>query len=216
MKRNPIWIPVLAAALFVCAPSASGYDDLLTRKKSDSSIKGLVFPKSMKVLESRPEQGSYFYYGADGQKFDEGVAESAEAGALDAVLGDPKAVSATLIKTDPVRINPASLGEDVRGPVTRAVLKDLAKKFDEDLLLVFRREVRTDAGKWTLKTRGLVYLAKQNRLLALPANEQTADADGAPAREDAGELARKGLKALAAAAKKEILDKKFEVRRSAY
>ena len=146
------------------------------------------------------------------------MAQTSKLDALEAVLSDPKPVESILTKVDPIRINPASLGEDVRGPVTRDVLNKIAERSDEDMLLIFRREIRVGGESWMLKTRGLVYLAKQKRVLALPANEQSTDVveGGAIAEEAAGMLMRQGLKKLAAAAKKEILDHKFEVRRSAY
>ncbi len=216
MKKNWIVVLALVIALFAAAHSAGAYDDLLLKKKSDLSIKGLVFPKSMKVLENRPQQGRFFFFAGEQKKFDDGTAPSPQVDALNAVLEDPEAVKSTLAKADPVRINPATLGDAVRGPVTRPVLRELAKEFKEDMLLIYRREIRAGDEKWTFHTRGLVYLTKQNRMLALPSDERflKVSAGAAPEPEAAGAQALAGLQALAKAAKKEILDKKFEVRRS--
>lgn len=61
MKR--IW--ALFHLIFFLAGLPAGVlaqqEDIFLKKKSDSAIKPLVFPKSMHVIESRPQNGYYFF-----------------------------------------------------------------------------------------------------------------------------------------------------------
>ena len=132
--------------------------DLIDEGKTDSAIKMLVFPKSLRVIENRTTQVSK----------------------RDAILSDPKLIRKTLLKVDPARVVPAKAGEPFAGPVTRDRLRELAKRYSEDVIFVFRRELKIEPESLTaaellstehivhISFQGLLYLARQKRVLALP------------------------------------------------
>ena len=157
--------------------------DLMEKNKSDTAIKMLVFPKSLRVLENRDNvEGSSSF-------------------------SDPKRIGKTLLKLDPARIAPAQAGEPVTGPVTRVRLKDLAKKYSEDVIFIFKRKVNKE--KNSIRHQGLLYLARQKKVLALKESKEV----------DTGSLEEMdlaGLKFLAKEAKKILHSHKFEKRQSAY
>ena len=75
--------------------------------------------------------------------------------------------------------------------------------------------------KLRIRTLGLVYLARQNKILALPPSEQEEmdvnEVESAGAVEqELKNLVREGLERLAGAARKAIRDKEFVKRRSNY
>ena len=246
MKQK--WMISIWLLLIASLPAmAYGLDDLFLRKKSDSAIKPLVFPLSMAVIENRPLKGHYYFYEGGLKKFDEGLEGNPDSGEdkYSSAFSDAKIIKKTLLKTDPARITPSERGEDVLGLISRSKLKEIGKTISKDMIFVFRREIRVNATSplpqslfqypdefftyqgqpysVKIKTQGLVYLSKQNKILAIPANEKSKSFDnkgeqstGEKLRADWSQLAREGLKDLAAAAKKAILDKKFEVRRPSY
>ena len=179
-------------------------DDLILKGRSDSTIKFLTPPLSLSVIHNRPAKGSNYFFIGEEKQFD----ASNGFDGLDPYLNDLKTIKRTLVKADPARLVPAKQGTDVRGPVTRNALRDLAKKQLADLLLVFRWEVHVNAegiktfggGETSrpigLTARGLVYISKQNKILALLANTQTGM--------NLPELTYAGLKALAGEARKII------------
>ncbi len=234
----------LMTANTVCAES----DDLFLQKKSDASVKPLVFPLSLVVVENRPEKASYYFFENESARWDSPSSEEShsEVSKFQQTVSDAKVIRKTLVALDPARINPSEQGEDVTGPVTREVLKKIAKQYGKDLVLVFRREIGVlpdapvapsvfqnpdqlfdveKAGHYSLRVRnlGLVYLAKQNKVLVIPANEKSKSIfTGGQNRAqeevmvDMHQLSREGLQALAASAKKIIKDKQFVVRRPTY
>ena len=157
--------------------------NLIEENKSDTAVKMLVFPKSLRVLENR---------------------DNAENGGS---FSDPKRIRKTLLKLDPARIVPAKAGEPVIGPVTRARLRNLAKKYSEDVIFIFRRKVNSE--KNSIRHQGLLYLARQKKDLALKASKQV----GAGSLD---EMDLTGLKLLAKEARKVLHSHKFEKRQSAY
>ncbi len=157
--------------------------DLLDQGKSDSTIKMLVFPKSLRVVESH--------------EFEE----------IDAAFYDPKQIRKTLLKLDPARVAPANTGEPIKGPVSRDSLKQLAQKYNEDIIFIFRRKLGND--KKSILHQGLLYLAKQKKVLAL--KEILSSSTGSFVEMDMA-----GLKALAQEARQVIHFHKFEKRQSAY
>ena len=243
------WIFSSLIIFMAALPStSSGLDDLFSRKKSDSAIKPLVFPLSMAVIENRPMKGLYYFFNNEAEKFDESLEGNPETSGngFYSLLSDQNLIKKTLGSTDPTRITPSKRGEDISGPITRMVLKEVSKKVSQDLIFVFRREIRviTDSplpqsvflqpdeffaykwpGPYTLKIRnqGLIYLGKQNKFLVVPSNEKSKTfipSEETIPEEDlrAGwqQLAREGLEDLSAAARKTIRDKQFVVRRPTY
>ena len=165
---------------FMAQPAGA---NLIEGNKSDTAIKMLVFPKSLRVLENRENV-------KNGDSF-----------------SDPKRIRKTLLKLDPARIVPAKAGEPVIGSVTRVRLRDLAKKYNEDVIFIFRRKVNNE--KNSIRHQGLLYLARQKKVLALKESKQV----------DTGSLEEMdlaGLKFLAKEAKKILHSHKFEKRQSAY
>ena len=183
-SKNQLRIFTLALLLFfLVTPSVWGEIDLMDENKSDSTIKMLVFPKSLRVLES-------FKGGETNKSF-----------------SDPKRIRKTLLKLDPARIVPAKAGEPISGSITRDRLRNLGKKYSEDVILIFRRSVNSD--KNSIRHQGLIYLAKQKKLLVLKESKETGS-------ESLQEMDLAGLKVLAKEAKRVLHSHKFEKRQSAY
>ncbi len=189
-----IWVTaIIGNALLM--PGAI-FADVFEARVSDSAVKMIHFPQSLAVIWNRPAPA---------------------AGKFDSILGDPVILKRTLRKIDPARIAPATLRDEFIGPATRKALDDLGKKYDVDLLLVFRRDIvkeRSDFIK--LRNRARVYLVRQRKLLIVPANETSADFNDNNWKEKIMEINRRGLKQLAEDARKVILSHKFEKRRSNY
>ena len=172
--------------------------DLFTVRTSDPAIKMLRFPQSLAVIQSRPA-------GLNGPALK-----------TESILNDPRALR-ILRKVDPARIAPATLEEDFYEAVTRPALEALGKKYDVDILLLFRREIlgMTDASL-KIRTRGLVYLARQKKIVTVPANETETLFTAEDMEEKISAMNEAALKELAGAARKQILSHKFEKRQSAY
>ena len=184
--QSKTWFRFFSLTLLVCflrAPHVWGEVDLMGGNKSDSTIKMLVFPKSLRVIENFGE------------------------GEVNKDFSDPKRIKKTLLKLDPARIVPAKTGEPTTGPITRSSLKHLAKQYSEDVILIFRRSV--DNEKNSIRHQGLIYLAKQKKVLALKENRESGS-------ESIQEMDLAGLKTLAKQAKKVLHSHKFEKRQSAY
>ena len=139
-SKIPLGIFTLALLLcsFLVQPVRA---DLIEENKSDTAIKMLVFPKSLRVIENR------------------------QSGNTDDRFSDPKRIRKTLLKLDPARIVPAKTGEPVIGPVTRVRLRELAKQYNEDVIFIFRRSSNKE--KNSIRHQGLLYLARQKKVLAL-------------------------------------------------
>ena len=181
---SKIQLGIFPLALLLCSFMAQPVGaNLIEENKSDTAIKMLVFPKSLRVLENR-------------ENTDNGGSFS-----------DPKRIRKTLLKLDASRIVPAKAGEPVIGPLTRVRLRELAKKYSEDVIFIFRRKVNND--KNSIRHQGLLYLARQKKVLALKESKEL----------DTGSLEEMdlaGLKFLAKQAKKVLHSHKFEKRQSAY
>ena len=156
--------------------------DLIDEGKSDSTIKMLVFPQSLRVIENRDNE-------------------------LNDIFTDPKRIRKTLLKVDPARIVPAKTGEPVIGIVTRDSLRQLAKRYSEDIIFIFRRT--WDDAKNKIHHQGLLYLARQKKVLALKESMNSGS-------ESIQEMDVEGLKTLAQEARKVLHSHKFEKRQSAY
>ena len=175
--------PLALLVCFLTAQHVWAEVDLMGGNKSDSTIKMLVFPKSLRVVEN-------FGEGETNKNF-----------------SDPKRIKKTLLKLDPARIVPAKMGEPTTGPITRDSLKHLAKQYSEDVILIFRRSV--DNQKNAIRHQGLIYLAKQKKVLALKESKESGS-------ESIQEMDLAGLATLAKQAKKVLHSHKFEKRQSAY
>ena len=160
-----------------------GEVDLIDANKSDSAIKMLVFPKSLRVIENHRNNISNKNF------------------------SDPKRIKKSLLKIDPARIVPAKIGETVTGPITRDSLQHLADKYSEDVILIFRRLL--DSEKHSISHQGLIYLARQKKVLALSEIKES----GVGSFQ---EMDLAGLKILAKEARKVLHSHKYEKRQSAY
>jgi hypothetical protein len=232
----------LLVAAWVAGPTATARadDDLLHAGKTDSAIKLLRFPLSMGVIEARPENGGYFISAEEeGQK----IAEPAGTigSDLDSILSAPRLIKKTLLGIDPARVTTATLEPDLRGPVSRSALEIRSEQTGADLLLVFRREIYLVAethhqdeilkqpeylpGDETgtanpleivLNTQGLLYLARQNKVIVLKPNRQSATLTGGSRKKTLESAVAAGLRQLATQAKEAIRNYRFEKRRSNY
>ena len=124
---------------------------------------------------------------------------------MNTVFSDPKRIRKTLLKLDPARVAPAKSGEPIKGPVTRESLGQLAKQYSEDIIFIFRRTL--DDTKNAIRHQGLLYLAKQKKVLALEESMNSGSLQ---------EMDVAGLKTLALEARKVLHSNKFEKRQSAY
>ena len=177
--QRPIF--TLVFLLFFVLP-VSAEKDLVDEGKTDSAIKMLVFPKSLRVIESRGN-------------------------VMNAIFSDPKQIQKSLLKLDPARVAPSKIGEHISDPVTRDSLRQLAKRYSEDIIFIFRRTL--DDTKNEIRHQGLLYLARQNKVLAL--KESINSGSG-----NLQEIDVAGLKTLAREAKKVLHANKYEKRQSAY
>jgi hypothetical protein len=224
----------------ILAPDVRGQDDLFSRNKSDSTIKMLVFPLSMAVVENRPHKGLYYFFGDETREVNKELKGNPESlkNPLYSILSDAKIIKKTLVKTDPTRVAPSKHHEDFLGPVTKAELKLLSAKYKKDLVLVFRREIylppeknlpeslNLNSGelfnlkspiKIKIKNVALLYLSKQNKILMIPPNEQTGTiTHGDKGKSFLRDLNITGLKQLTKQSKKIIRDNQFTIRRSNY
>ena len=175
--------PLTLVLFSLIATPLWGEVDLIDANKSDNAIKMLVFPKSLRVIESR------------------------RSNMTNKNLSDPKRIKNTLLKIDPARIVPAKIGETTTGPITRDSLQHLSSKYTEDMILIFRRLL--DNEKHSISHQGLIYLARQRKVLALRENKES----GAGSFQ---EMDLAGLKILAKEARKILHSYKYEKRQSAY
>jgi hypothetical protein len=175
--------------------------DLIDEGKSDSSIKMLMFPKSLRVIENQLKT----------------------AGEQKTLLSDSKRIKKTLLKIDPARIAPSKAGKAFSGIVTRARLLKLSKQYSEDVIFIFRRIFTDEGGTLTeqkIYYQGMLYLARQKKVLVLKGNEKKKTFSGSDSLLDREDLwmvlDEKGLKDLAKEARKVLHSHKFEKRQSAY
>ncbi len=181
MKTTLLNLQRIIIALMLLLVSALPVSaDLLDDAKTDSAIKMLVFPKSLRVIESRVNE-------------------------MNAVFSDSKPIRKTLLKLDPTRVAPAKIGEPVIGLITKNSLRQLAQRYSEDILFIFRR-ILSDT-KNTIRHQGILYLAKQKKVLALKESKSSGSIQ---------EMDVMGLKNLAQEARKVLHANKFEKRQSAY
>ncbi len=192
----------LITFLYTCNPYFVWAEvDLIDEGKSDSAVKMLVFPKSLRVIESRLKT----------------------TGEQVTLHSDSKRIRKTLLKVDPARIAPAKTGEPIYRIVTRARLLQLSKKYSEDVIFIFRRVSAIKAGtptKQKIRYQGMLYLVRQKKVLSLKGNEKLevlSNSDSPQERVDHWmALDEEGLKDLAREARTILHSHKFEKRQSAY
>ena len=179
LKNAECFFFTLILLLLLVFPASA---DLIDEGKSDSTIKMLVFPKSLRVIENRDNE-------------------------VNDIFTDPKRIRKTILKVDPARIVPAKVGEPIIGIVTRDNLRQLAKRYSEDIIFIFRRT--WDDTKNKINHKGILYLARQKKVLALKEIMNSGS-------ESMQEMDFAGLKTLAQEARKVLHSHKFEKRQSAY
>jgi hypothetical protein len=175
--------------------------DLIDDGKSDIAVKMLIFPKSLRVIENKLKTG-------DEQEL---------------LLSDSKQIRKTLLKIDPARIAPAKAGEPFSGIVTRKRLLKLSKQYSEDVIFIFRRILTDERGtmiRYKIRYQGMLYLARQKKILVLKGNENKEPLSGSGSLQEKANLWKtldeKGLKSLAKEARTALHSHKFEKRQSAY
>ena len=191
---------IIAGTILSLITSFSNYGsnyqgDLISRNKSDTAVKFLKPPLSLTVLQNRPKKGFYYFFANQKPKFDEvlnGVLNQEDK--FEKIFSDEKIIKKTLRATDPARLSPALLGTDSRGVINRSKLKSLSKINPSDILIIYRREITTSSEQSfsndyfqtpelflrppkidfsiTILTKGLVYISKQRKILAIPSNKQ--------------------------------------------
>jgi hypothetical protein len=139
-SKKQLWFLSLAL-LFLLVSPVFAEKDLIDENKTDSSIKMLVFPKSLRVLENL------------------GNVE------MKTIFIDSVRIRKALLKIDPTRIVPTKFGEPFKGPVTKDKLSQLAHQYSEDIIFIFRRTLGNK--KNLIRHQGLLYLTRQKKVLAL-------------------------------------------------
>lgn len=175
--------------------------DLIDEGKSDIAVKMLVFPKSLRVIENQVKI----------------------AGEKEVLFSNSQRIRKTLLKVDPARIAPAKAGKPFSGIVTRTRLLKLSKQYSEDIIFIFRRVLTVEAGtltKYKVLYQGMLYLARQKKVLVLKGNEKNKPLSGSSSHQDRVDLWKNldenGLKDLAKEARTALHSYKFEKRQSAY
>ena len=226
-------IKILVLMGLVLSTTVCNATNVFQIPKSDSNIKPLVFPLSMVILENRPSQGFYF-------SFDENSPPLSEASGLN--ISNNRQLSKTLGATDPARIAPSRVSKPIYGDIGKEDFQNLTKGHPERILFLFRREISIsgqrifnfqkmetaslvlDGLPYNLKIRtcGILYLTKQNKILILPSNVKessffsSSDKGAEPVKNQITDLGKAGLKELANEAKIILNKNKYEKRRSNY
>ncbi len=193
-----------------------GAENLFKTGNTDSAIKPLVFPKSMVVIRScHPDCLSL-----ESDQKPMAIAPKTTTLRLQRLLilfskneeDHRKAVKKWLVRLDPARIAPATRGEDFTETVSRKNLEKLGEKHrSADFLFLFHQALVFNRKPWAIRTRGIIYLTKQDKLIALPFNDQNLG----PKNEIEIPI-HLGLQQLAKHARKVIHSHKYEKRRSNY
>ncbi len=214
------------------APIKFPRQDLLAQAKSDSAIKPFVFPKSMTTIQSCAL--NYFCVFHDPElgilSYDENNV-GLNPDQINQIFSDQMIAHKILRKVDPARVSPVKQGKFTRKPVARDLLKALGKQHDSDFILVYRVYFHWLQEKALVRMQGLIYLVRQNKVLIVPANDQSVvwkyelkDAlsfkkpplQNPNFEEQIKEIYPRGLQQLAKDTRKVIMSHKFEKRRSNY
>ncbi len=204
-------------ALVITSHRSIAGEELFNAGKSDSSIKPFVFPKSMVVIPScYPNKGGcvFIFPGVGVLGFDKEIGPKISL--IAEILENEKAIKKYLVRLDPARIAPATRGEGLKGYLySRQALKELGKQHDVDFLFLFRRTIFHPPPRF-IRTQGLIYLVRQDKLLTVPFNDQIFKLNVPDFKKKMEEVNQIGLKQLAKDARRVIMSHKFEKRRSNY
>ena len=115
-------------------------EDPFLKIKSDTAIKPFVFPKSMRVVQSCTATHSCLFHNPGlslGIYFEDMVGVSLDQ--MNKIFSDKSRVKKTLLKIDPARIAPVSLGQNMHKPPGGYLFfKKENKKNEVDFILYFR------------------------------------------------------------------------------
>lgn len=158
---------LLAGWLWVPGPAVA--EDFLDSPKSDANIKPFVFPKSMKVMQSCTAAEFCLHHTPEVTRGQKAYAKDLgmDPLAVNRVFADKTPVKRTLMKIDPARLAPLTLGDDLHRPVNRGTLLKLGEQYDEDILLIYRAGFSWHPDNPHILLQGLLYLTKQKKVLAL-------------------------------------------------
>ena len=189
--------------------------DLFEIGKSDTAIKPFVFPKSMVVIRScYPDKGGCVFLspelGFAGP--DEDILPKFKL--ISEILESNKGIKKLLVRLDPARIAPATQGEDFKESLTQKSIKLINKQYNVDFVFVTRTTFFHALR--SIRTQGIIYLTKQDKLLAIPFNDQTFKLNTLDLKKTVEETMQAGLLQLAIDARKIIHSHKYEKRRSNY
>ena len=216
LKRFLVSIVVITLWSMSHVLAVYGADSLLKTGKTDSAIKPLVFPKSMVIIRSchlhclslESDQKSVVI----SPKITTLRLKQLQISYKKNEAAHKKAVKKWLVRLDPARIAPATRGEDFEEMISRHNLKKLAKtNHTASFIFVFHQVLVFNRQPWVIRTRGLIYLTQQNKLIALRSNDQNLEI-----QKDMAKPLHTGLQQLAEDARKGIMSYKFEKRRSNY
>jgi hypothetical protein len=191
-------------------------EDLFDTGKSDTAIKPFVFPKSMAVVRNsspgylpvKPNmQGGFDYSEETYQRL-----KPIEKGFLENEVPINRFIKKYLVRLDPARIAPSTRGKDFDYILSRKALRKLGKEYDADLLFVFQQSINVLSEPWIIRIEGLIYLARQDKILILPSNDHELKSS----QPDFISINQKSLEQLGKDARKIIHSHKFEKRRSNY
>ena len=186
---------------------------------SDTAIKPFVFPKSMAVIHNSspgylPNKASI---GRGGYNWPEETYQRLkpiEKGFLESEVSTNKFIKKYLVRLDPARITPSTRGKDFEYTLSRKALRKLGKENSVNLLFVFRQIlfIHFDSKPWIIQTQGLIYLARQDKILIIPSNDHVLKSS----QPDFITINQKSLERLGKDARKVIHSYKYEKRRSNY
>jgi hypothetical protein len=120
------------------------------------------------------------------------------------------------MKIDLARLAPVTLGEDLGEPVSRGTLLRLGDKYDEDILLFYRVRYHWKVSDPYIKLQGLMYLTKQEKVLALPDFQHGLEYGLPEPEETLGGLYFSLLEQMEDEARRILHAHKYEKRRSNY
>ncbi len=212
--------------------SSVPHEDPFLKKKSDTAIKPFVFPKSMKVVQICaviPDRCFFFKPGYGPESYKE-----AETGVsldqINRIFLSKTSIKKTLLKIDPARIAPVSLGKAMQKSPSGSLVFKVKEK--SDFILYFKSTFDLGHPSEKVLTEGRIYLPRQKKVLVVPSNHQKISfkhmgtqyhgqfQEGNPPipnfKNTVTETHFKGLQQLAKDARKVIMSHKYEKRRSNY
>lgn len=150
-------------------------EDPFLKKKSDMAIKPFVFPKSMRVVQSCTATLSCLFHNPGlslGIYFEDMVGVGLDQ--MNKIFSDKSRVKKTLLKIDPARIAPVSLGQNMHKPPGGYLFFKIENKKNEvDFVLYFRITFNHWDPDANILTEGRIYLGRQKKILVIPPNRQS-------------------------------------------